>query len=518
MHSDLALQAGLAALPIVTILVMILGFRASAAVAGWAGLLVALPVAWTAFGFGTALYPGAGPVAVAAGAMVEAVFVAATILWIIVPALCIYELQRRTGALEVLQASIGRISDDPRIVVIMVAWFFALFMEGAAAFGSTIALAAPFLVGYGYRPVEAIAIVLVGHAVGASFGALGTPVIPMTDATGLSPVTLSAAIGLYHGLLGWLLLGAVMFYSARALQADGTVAPRGGWGWTVLAAVLFLAPFYMISRFVGPELSNMVGAAAGGLMFVLLYRTLGRPGTLSRVASAPATALKMPVLRAAAPYLILIALVLVTRLIPPVREVLSRVVWEWSLFDIFGASFQPLYQPGTLLFAALVLGALVKGARLADVGAAVGQSLRQVAPVSVALVAMLGVSQVMDYARMIDSLATAAAALAGGSWPLVAPFVGVLGTFMTGSATASNILFTELQETTAQSLGLPREVVLGVHGFGSGAGNAIALQNIIAGGATVGLSGQEGQVLRRTLPVCLLYTALGGVIAFWLVE
>ena len=139
---------------------------------------------------------------VAAGAIVKAIITTATILWIVVPALCIYQLQRRTGALEVLQASVGRISDDPRIIVILVAWFFTLFMEGAAAFGSTIALAAPFLVSYGYRPAEAVAIVLIGKMVGAPFGALGTPVIPMTDATGFSPVTLSASIGLYHSLLG----------------------------------------------------------------------------------------------------------------------------------------------------------------------------------------------------------------------------------------------------------------------------------------------------------------------------
>jgi len=205
-------------------------------------------------------------------------------------------------------------------------------------------------------------------------------------------------------------------------------------------------------------------------------------------------------------------------LIPPLQRSLSSVVWEWSILGIFSGRFQPLYQPGTLLFIALFLGALAKRASLADLGAALGQSLRQVVPVTIALVAMLGVSKVMGYAGMIDSLAAAAAALAGGAWPLVTPFVGMLGTFMTGSATASNILFTELQVTTAMDLGLTREPLLGAHGFGAGAGNGIALQNIIAGGATVGLSGQEGLVLRRTLPVILLYTALGGLIAFLLVR
>ena len=127
-----------------------------------------------------------------------------------------------------LQGHIAGFSDDPRILVILVAWFFTLFLEGAAAFGSTIALAAPFLVSSGYRPIEAITIVLIGHAVGTSFGALGTPVIPMVDTTGLSGVALSGAIGLYHSVLGWLLLGMVMTLAARALPGD---AGKSGSGW-----------------------------------------------------------------------------------------------------------------------------------------------------------------------------------------------------------------------------------------------------------------------------------------------
>jgi lactate permease len=129
---------------------------------------------------------------------------------------------------------------------------------------------------------------------------------------------------------------------------------------------------------------------------------------------------------------------------------------------------------------------------------------------------MLGLAKIMDHAGMVDHLAVAAAASAGAAWPLISPFVGMLGSFITGSSTSSNILFTELQEATAEALGLPLLPILGAQGFGAGVGNMIALHNIIAGGATVGLSGKEGQVLRRTLPVCLVYTLLGGLLALML--
>ena len=134
------------------------------------------------------------------------------------------------------------------------------------------------------------------------------------------------------------------------------------------------------------------------------------------------------------------------------------------------------------------------------------------------LVAMLGLAKIMDHAGMVDHLAAAAAATAGAAWPTISPFVGVLGSFITGSATSSNILFTELQEATAETIGLPRVPILGAQGFGAGVGNMIALHNIIAGGATVGLEGKEWQVLRRTLPICLLYTLLGGLLALLLVR
>jgi lactate permease len=172
----IALEALLAGSPIVLILIAMLGLRWSAARAGGVGLIVALAVAWTAFGFGRRALPDLGPIPAAAGAMLEAGFIALTILWIILPALGIHELQQRSGALEVLRRAMARLSPDPRVAALLVAWFFVLFVEGAAGFGTSVALAAPFLVAAGFGRVEAVTIALVGHAVGVSFGAVGTPI------------------------------------------------------------------------------------------------------------------------------------------------------------------------------------------------------------------------------------------------------------------------------------------------------------------------------------------------------
>ena len=166
---------------------------------------------------------------------------------------------------------------------------------------------------------------------------------------------------------------------------------------------------------------------------------------------------------------------------------------------------------------AFLLGALLQRAGGRRVGAVLRVTIRQLAPITLALVGMLGLSRVMVHAGMTATLALAAAGAVGGLWPLVAPLVGVLGTFITGSATAANILFGELQVATARDLGMPTLTLLAAQDMGAAMGNMICPHNIIAGGATVGLAGREGEVLRRTLWPGLLYALLAGALALGLI-
>ncbi len=168
-----------------------------------------------------------------------------------------------------------------------------------------------------------------------------------------------------------------------------------------------------------------------------------------------------------------------------------------------------------MLLASFAFGAAIQRAAASDVTGAMRAALRQLIPVTLALVAMLAISRLMVYSGMIDALAAAAADAAGGLWPLFAPFVGMLGTFVTGSATASNILFTDFQQATAQRLGLPALPLIGAQGFGAAVGNIVCPHNVIAAGATVQLAGREGEVLRRTLGVALAYALLGGLAAMF---
>lgn len=499
----------LAGLPILLILVLMLVVGWPAARAGLVGLALTLILAW--WPFREMLTSQVGSSAATFGALSEALFTAAAILWIIVPALAIHQMQVASGAIRILERALGSVTGDPRMLALLIAWFFALFMEGAAGFGTSAALAAPFLVGAGFGPIQAVVLALVGHTAGVSFGAIGTPIVPQVAATAFTGQELARATAPYHAVLGVTLAFVVMVLAGRSSVPgvrSGSAIPQ-----TLSAAALFLVPYLAIAWLVGPELPTLGGALIGGLGFAWLVRRFATSAPTTRASSA-----NEGVSWAAAPYLGVVGLVLVTRLVPGVSDVLRSIEVEWQLSGGFSGSFAPLYHPGTLLFGGLVLGALVQRRPWSAPAAALGGALRQVGPVVVALVAMLGLSRVMVAAGMIDTLAQAASDFAGRSWPLVAPLVGGLGTFITGSATASNILFTDFQAATARTLGLPGLPVMGAQGFGAAAGNMIAPHNVIAAAAVVDETGNEGAVLRTTLWVAAGYLTVGGLLALLFVS
>ena len=512
------MPALLAAAPLALIIALMLGLRWSAARAGVAGLAVALGVAYLGFGYGDAVLGEIGPGRAGIFAFAEAGFTAATILWIIFPALCVYEIQKRSGAFDVIRAGLASVSTDRRVQVLLIAWFFALFMEGAAGFGTPVALAAPLLVSLGFTPLKAVTLALIGHAAGVSFGAVGTPIVAQADLTGIS----AQAIGQWTGLMH-LLVGAVLVVLLMRVADDGRFVMRDS-ALAALAAFCFLAPAALIASAVGPELPTFAGAVIGAVIFVFALKRLGLERAdeaaaddgAQRGEKEPERPGAAALLHAAAPYLVIVGLILASRMIGPLTEMLRAYSLAWNLPGGFSGRFEYLYHPGTMLMTGFVIGALLQGRRIHDLLSAAGAAARRLAPVVVALLAMLAISRLMVHAQMIDTLAEAVART-GAIWPLFAAGVGALGTFVTGSATASNILLSEFQMASARSLDLPPVIMLAAQSFGAAVGNMACPHNIIAGGATVGLRGQEGDVLRATLMPAVIYAILGGILTLLLV-
>lgn len=488
------LRPWLAASPILLVLVLMAGFGRSAALSGAAGLALAAGLAFGPFALDRAT--GVGVFASFLGVALEGMFLAATVVAIVWPALALHRWQEETGALERVRAALGVLTTDPAARTLLVGWFFALFVEGAAGFGTPVALAAPLLAGFGLAPARAVAVALIGHAVGVSFGAVGTPVLAQAELVSVAEEALAGPTALIHGLVGPSLAIAAVASAGAMRQAPGRALALA-----LLAAVLFLSPSVLIAHAIGPELPTLLGALAGGAGFVLLLARFRPPSFAGlRLGSA------------LAPYLVLIGLVLVTRLVAPVRALAEAPVLGWQLWGRFGGSVRPLFHPGTLLAAAFLLGGIWRGARLPVLLRTLGRTGLGLGRVAVGLVAMLTLSRLMLHAGMIAALAEAATRGIGPLYPAVAPAVGALGAFVTGSATASNILFSALQEATAKGLGLPPVLLLAAQGVGAGVGNIVCPHNIVAGAATVGIAGAEGAILRATLLPCLFYLAAAGAV------
>jgi lactate permease len=492
------MAALIATAPLALIVLLMAVLRWSAANAGLVGLVAATVGAIGFFGFGTSIYGEQDIAGALIGTGAEAVFSAVDILWIILPALSLYELQRRSGAIDAIRTGLISLSSDKTLLAIIIAWFFAPFMEGAAGFGTPIALAAPLLVSIGFTPVVAVALPLIGHVAGTSFGALGTPIFAQADVSGISGISIAPPTALLHASLAPLLVLSIVFIAGTGRFQAKYAA------WAIVAAVCFVLPYLALAAWVGPELPTIGGALAGGLAFAFVLRRMHAQQ------AEPLDARSLAI--AGLPYVVLVGLILVTRLVPQIRDALRQVVLEWALPGPFGGRIEPLYHPGTMLLAGFLFGGLLQGRNFAELAGAVAAAVRRLVPVAVALFAMLAIARLMVHADMIEALA-AAATRTGRAWPLLAPSVGAIGSFITGSTTVSNILLTDLQQVAAADLGLPVLALVAAQGFGAAIGNCAALHNIITGAATVGLQGREGDILRNTGPVCLGYLALGGVLA-----
>jgi lactate permease len=470
--------AWLAAAPLLAVLLTMLLLRWSAARAGLAGLLIA------------ALTVETPSLALFAGALAEGGFHALAIVAILWPALALHAQQERGGALQRLRERLAARAAAPALQALLLGWCVALFFEGAAGFGTPVALVAPLLVGLGLAPLQAVLLALVGHALGVCFGALGTPVAALAAVSGLEATLIARPTALLQLLLAPLLMLAF----AALLRGAGMALP---WRALLLAGLGFALPSFALAWWLGPSLATLLGAlCSAGLLLPLL-----RGGTASAAAAGWAGALW--------PYALLTLLVLAARAWPEAAAL--RLHWQWQGF---GAQLAVHSHPGLLLALATLLAARLQRLPTGLQREAWAAAGRQLLPVAAALLIMLVLSRLLLHGQQLALLQRAAVDGLGAAWPLLAPTLGALGSFVTGSATASNLLFGGLQLQTASALGLDGARLLAAQGLGAGLGNLICPHNLIAGAATVGLRGAEGALLRRTLPICGLGLLLCGIVVW----
>jgi len=483
-------------------------------------------------------------------AIIEGAWVTASILLIIFGAMFFLALLRRTGATPVLQRSVGTLSPDGRIQAVLVGWCLGSFLEGAAGFGTPAAITAPLLIGLGFRPVQAVMVALIGDSTAVSFGAVGTPMIigmgqGLTATAGSTAIPSVDAIGqriaTFDLVLGTIMPAILVLALTRSLQ-------RQGWWRAGLQAVPFAlcvglaqaVTSWAVAALLGPEFPSLLGSLAGFLAGLAMLRSgCLVPREVWRAAAAEngeqpmktesaAVSDEVPTAVAAfAPYFLLLTLLVISRSRAlPFGGWLSSVSLGMSNILETGISsrFEPLYSPGLIFVVCALISAVWLHAGRQGLGNAARDAGKVTLQTAVALISAIIMVRIFiqsgDNSAGLPSMPVAVAeTLAhglGDFWPAVAPWVGALGSFVSGSATFSNMLFALLQLQVATDLNHSATSILALQGVGAAAGNMVCIHNVVAACAVTGILGEEGNVIRRTALPLVVYLFIAGLLGMML--
>ncbi|MBO0872002.1 MAG: L-lactate permease [Pseudonocardia sp.] len=518
----------LSILPIIALLVFLVPLRWRAPEAAPMAMFTAGIIALLAF------RTSWQTLAVACG---KGVWDAVFILYVIWPALLLYQVTKQAGAYDALRKGISRFSRNELFIILALSWVFSSFLQGIAGFGAPVAVVVPLLIAVGVKPVHAVAMGVLAHAWARFFGTLGVGWLATLQVVKLDDIPRAAfeaaLLILIPTYLGGLLV--VWLYGRWP-------AVRHAWPLVLILGTI-LGVGQLLAALFSPELSTFLAAAVALVALYPLsrWRRFGdpvsgineRPAMAERAAGeqgeeAPVMSLRMSSL----PYIVLPVVTLSALLIPPVNEVLRQ--WRLGLpfpavetgFGIQNAAvasyapITPLTHPGTMLLVTTVVvwivyraGGYYRAWGQRGKAESIGSGLLvDAVPASVPVVAFLVTSRILDHSG--QSL-TIAYGIADVSPPLVyagiSSLIGALGAFMTSSSTASNVLFAGVQGEVAQLHAISKETIIAAQAAGSAYGNAIAPANIVLGTSIAGVKGQEGAVLRLTIPWTVVVAVLTGL-------
>ena len=483
-----------------------------------------------------------------------------SILWIIFGAILLLNTLKHSGAITAIRGGFSNISPDRRVQVIIVAWLFGCFIEGASGFGTPAAVAAPLLVALGFPALGAVMVGMMIQSTPVSFGAVGTPiVVGVTGGLDRAGITeslvangsdwetfyrlITSEVAIMHALIGILMpLFMVMmltrFFGRNRSWREGlSIAP-----FAVFAGLAFVIPYAAAGVFLGPEFPSMIGALVGLIIVVpaakagfLLPKTswdfadarewpVEWMGNIEIKLDSLTAKAPMSIALAWLPYLLLAALLVLSRVNAEVKAFFTQnLVVGWS--NILGetgvsGSIQFLYLPGGIMVLVVLATFLLHRMKFSELRDALGESSKTLLGAGFVLLFTIPMVRILinsgvnmaDLPSMPRAMAELVAGSVGDVYPFFAASVGALGAFIAGSNTVSNLMMAQFQFDTAQLIGVSSAMLIAAQAVGAVAGNMIAIHNIVAASATVGLLGREGQTIRMTIIPTVYYLVMAGLI------
>ncbi|WP_323010322.1 L-lactate permease [Paracoccus sp. (in: a-proteobacteria)] len=496
------------------------------------------------------------------GATVNGFVTAVSLLYIVFGAILMLYTLEESGGIRSIRSGFTSISPDRRVQAIIIAWLFGSLIEGASGFGTPAAIAAPLLVAIGFPAMAAVMVTLIIQSTPVSFGAVGTPILvgvrtglegqPIVDST-IAPtpffdylLEITVKVATLHGIVGFLIPLILVGMLTRFFGANRSF--REGfriWKFALFAGLAFTVPYYIIAIILGPEFPSLLGGIIGLLIvvpaakrgFLIPTEVFDFPprkdwdpawvGKLDDLEDHHASKPVMPLLKAWAPYVLVVLLLVLTRTVGPLKAWLNSPEVTIALDNLFSsginARVQVLYLPGTILILASVFTYFYHGMKARDYGKALrssGTAMIAAAPALLLAVPMVQVfinSASDTLASMPIVLAEGVSSVVGYAWPMFAPLIGAMGAFVAGSNTISNMMFSLFQFSTAEQIGLGAAgagTVVALQAIGGAAGNMICVHNVVAASATVGLTDREGEIIRKTLIPMAYYVVQGGLLGF----
>lgn len=493
-----------------------------------------------------------------AAASIQGLVAAAEILYIVLGAILLLNTLQESGAIAAIRQSLWGISRDRRVQVIIIAWLFGSFIEGASGFGTPAVITVPLLVAMGFPAMAAVMAALIIQSTPSTFGAVGTPILIGLDAglsgvpsvqqqlaeLGVSQAAYLTMVGrwaaLLHTIIGTFLPLVLVTVITAGFGAEKSFkAGLAIWKFALFAGLAFTIPYLLTALLLGPEFPTLIG----GLVGLALVVPAARRGFLvpaepwdflpadrwpdtwsgEEPATPSAAASRLSARQAWLPYVLLGLLLMLSRLnFLPFRGWLQAVTLSWS--NILGTevtvSTQPLYLPPTIFLIVVVMTFFLHQMKPSALRTAIADVVPLLKKTTLALGAAVLLARVFINSGVNTSglesmpltLAAGMSQLAGPTWPFFAPVVGAIGSFVAGSVTVSNLMFALFQFGVAVQIGISTAIVLALQCVGASAGNIICVSNVVAAEATVGLIGREGLLIRQLLWPTLYYVGVAGLL------
>jgi lactate permease len=522
---NLFISAIVAAIPVIVLLGALAFFHVKAHVAALLGLAAALLVAIFVFNM-----PGG---MAAAAAYNGALFGLLPIGWIVLNAIFVYDISVSTGKFEIVKDTLSGLASDRRIQILLIGFSFGAFIEGASGFGTPVAICAAMLIGLGFKPLAAAGLALIGNTAPVAFGALGIPVITLAKVTGLPELSLSAMVGRQLPFFSVI----VPFWLVWAMA--GFASMLEVWPACLVAGISFAVPQFLVSNFYGPSLVDIIAAGVSIVATYILLKFWQPKNTWRFEGEPEAKEVKRhstgEAFKAWMPWIILSIFVGIWGATP------IKNFWNNSFNGVLAPKFNipglhnlvlkaPPLAPkptpeaavyvlnfmsatGTALLLTGIISGLLLGLSVPKLIKTYLNTLNRVKYSLLTIAAMLALGTVTRYSGS-DSTMGLAFAASGKAFPFFAALLGWLGVALTGSDTASNVLFGNLQKVSAQALGLNPILTAAANSSGGVMGKMIDAQSIVVAGVATGQQGQEGTILRYVFFHSLALAVLVGILVY----